>query len=103
MTNSVPKPLPSQQQHRYFKVPFLRPSDDNEKAEKTRGWWYAHFDGSWIARQLELHPNQPPLLLYAGKYIAVQTRTVNKNKKLILIVHASITASVLQDYVVLCM
>lgn len=54
-------------QHRFFKVPFLRPSSEDQ-ADKTRGWWYAHFDGHWIARQLELHPNQPPLLLYAGQF-----------------------------------
>ena len=53
--------------HRYFRVPFLRPSSDDQ-LNKTRGWWYAHFDGPWIARQLELHPQQHPLLLYAGKY-----------------------------------
>ena len=62
----MPTPAPNQQ-HRYFKVPFLRPSDNDDKSGKTRGWWYAHFDGNWIARQLELHPNQPPLLLYAGE------------------------------------
>jgi hypothetical protein len=20
-----------------------------------KGWWYAHFDGDWIGRQMELH------------------------------------------------
>lgn len=64
----MPTPTPNTQ-HRYFKVPFLRPSDNDDKSEKTRGWWYAHFDGNWIARQLELHPNQSPLLLYAGNQI----------------------------------
>ena len=28
---------------------------------------YAHFDGQWIARQMELHPGQPALLLVAGE------------------------------------
>ena len=32
-----------------------------------KGWWYAHFDGDWIARQMELHPDRPPVLLVAGK------------------------------------
>jgi hypothetical protein len=32
-----------------------------------KGWWYAHFDGEWIARQMELHPDRPPILLIAGK------------------------------------
>lgn len=28
---------------------------------------YAHFDGQWIARQMELHPGRPALLLVAGE------------------------------------
>lgn len=28
---------------------------------------YAHFDGQWIARQMELHPGQSALLLVAGE------------------------------------
>merc|ERR1711935_790845 len=36
--------------------------------KKTKkGWWYAHFDGQWIARQMELHPEKPPVLLLAGR------------------------------------
>lgn len=31
-----------------------------------RGLWYAHFDGQWIARQMELHADKPPILLVAG-------------------------------------
>jgi len=30
------------------------------------GYWYAHFDGQWIARQLELHPDKVPVLLLSG-------------------------------------
>ena len=36
---------------RYFRLPFTRPNSDG-----ARGWWFAHFDGDWIARQMELHP-----------------------------------------------
>lgn len=32
----------------------------------NRGWWYAHFDGSYVARQMELHAEKPPILLIAG-------------------------------------
>ena len=51
---------------RYFSVPFAKPSDQYryEEYQKT-GWWYAHFDGDWVARQIELHPNGA-LLLVAG-------------------------------------
>lgn len=45
---------PSEQ--RYFRVPFTRQA----------GWWCGHFDGKWIARQMELYPNKPPILLVAG-------------------------------------
>lgn len=31
-----------------------------------RGWWYAHFDGQYVARQMELHADKPPILLVAG-------------------------------------
>ena len=50
---------------RYFRVPFLRPVP--EQLNKNRGWWYAHFKGRWIVRQLEIYPNTAPLLLIAGK------------------------------------
>ena len=55
-----------QQAQRYFRVPFIRPSE-HDRLNRRKGWWYAHFDGQWIARQLELHPDKEPLLLVAGK------------------------------------
>lgn len=48
---------------RYFKIPFQRPGGDPNK----RGWWYAHFDGQYVARQMELHPDKQAILLVAGK------------------------------------
>lgn len=50
---------------RYFRIPFQRPGGDQSK----RGWWYAHFDGQYVARQMELHPDKPPILLVAGEEI----------------------------------
>ena len=44
----------------------MRPSATNANV-KQKGWWYAHFDGQWIARQMELHPDKVPVLLVAGK------------------------------------
>ena len=38
------------------------------------GWWYAHFDGQWIARQLEYHPDKVPVLLLAGNQRVLPTR-----------------------------
>ena len=42
---------------RYFRLPFVRPNS----SDSARGWWYAHFDGDWIARQMELHPGMFPI------------------------------------------
>ena len=60
-------------QQRFFRIPFVKPSDehrddddDEEHVAKKKGWWYAHFDGRWIARQMELYVNKPPVLLVAG-------------------------------------
>lgn len=50
---------------RYFRIPFVRPSNDPNDNTK-RGWWYAHFDGQYVARQMELHADKPPILLVAG-------------------------------------
>uniref|UniRef100_A0A8C1CW17 Unconventional myosin-VI n=1 Tax=Cyprinus carpio carpio TaxID=630221 RepID=A0A8C1CW17_CYPCA len=68
-------PVPAQQQEiavnrqqRYFRIPFIRPADQyKDPQNKKKGWWYAHFDGPWIARQMELHPDKQPILLVAGK------------------------------------
>lgn len=52
--------LPPRRPQRYFRVPFMRRSNQ-------QGWWFAHFDGQWIARQMELHHGKPALLLVAGE------------------------------------
>uniref|UniRef100_A0A8C5LC46 Unconventional myosin-VI n=1 Tax=Jaculus jaculus TaxID=51337 RepID=A0A8C5LC46_JACJA len=78
--NSSPQQNPSAQlparqqeievnrQQRFFRIPFIRPADQyKDPQSKKKGWWYAHFDGPWIARQMELHPDKPPILLVAGK------------------------------------
>uniref|UniRef100_A0A3Q2CIV2 Unconventional myosin-VI n=1 Tax=Cyprinodon variegatus TaxID=28743 RepID=A0A3Q2CIV2_CYPVA len=74
--HNLAPPIPARQhdvamnrQQRYFRIPFIRPGDqykDPQKPQK-KGWWYAHFDGPWIARQMELHPEKQPILLVAGK------------------------------------
>jgi myosin-6 len=47
---------------RFFRIPFVRPS----LVSGQKGWWFAHFEGQWIARQMELHPEKPAILLVAG-------------------------------------
>uniref|UniRef100_H3CZD5 Unconventional myosin-VI n=1 Tax=Tetraodon nigroviridis TaxID=99883 RepID=H3CZD5_TETNG len=71
--NAAP-PIPARQyeaamnrQQRYFRIPFIRPSEQFNAQNRKKGWWYAHFDGPWIARQMELHPDKHPVLLVAGK------------------------------------
>jgi len=63
----VKKPKTERPQ-RFFRIPFIRPGETGEKdGVKKKGWWFAHFDGQWIARQMELHPDKDPVLLVAGK------------------------------------
>jgi len=63
---------------RYFRIPFAKPTEtiNNQENQNNpispshqtpKGWWYAHFDGEWIARQMEILPDQKPVLLVAGK------------------------------------
>ncbi|XP_043075150.1 myosin VIa isoform X1 [Puntigrus tetrazona] len=72
--NPVVPAVPRQQeivlnrQQRFFRIPFIRPGDQyKDPQNKKKGWWYAHFDGPWIARQMELHPDKHPIVLVAGK------------------------------------
>ena len=62
---------PSGSSQRYFRIPFVRPDGSAAAASPAqqagRGWWYAHFDGQWIGRQMELHEGRAPILLLAGK------------------------------------
>lgn len=74
--NLLSPPVPARQleaamsrQQRFFRIPFVRPGEQyKEPHGKKKGWWYAHFDGPWIARQMELHPDKQPILLVAGQY-----------------------------------
>merc|ERR1712216_454743 len=71
-TARSPAPAPKKKKkantrpQRYFRIPFIRPGDKGS-ANAKKGWWFAHFDGQWIARQMELHPEKSPVLLKAGK------------------------------------
>ncbi|XP_046847293.1 LOW QUALITY PROTEIN: unconventional myosin-VI-like [Xenia sp. Carnegie-2017] len=59
--------LPPRRPQRYFRVPFVKPGDEYRESDfKKRGFWFAHFDGQWIARQLEMHPNGVNVVLVAG-------------------------------------
>ncbi|ELT99775.1 hypothetical protein CAPTEDRAFT_154601 [Capitella teleta] len=62
-----PDKASQQAQQRYFRIPFVRPADQHRDEQfKKKGWWYAHFDGKWIARQMELHPDKQPVVLVSG-------------------------------------
>jgi len=67
------KALVNMSSQRYFRIPFVRGAMSNSSAGgndsttgSKRGWWYAHFDGQYVARQMELHPDKPAILLVAG-------------------------------------
>lgn len=55
-----PQMLSEENRQRYFRIPF-------RKDGSSSGLWFAHFDGQYIARQMELHPGRPPVLLIAGR------------------------------------
>ncbi|VDO63910.1 unnamed protein product [Heligmosomoides polygyrus] len=85
----APQVNPALVMQRYFKVPFSRPADiyknniNNNNINNNNGnhfagiitdsraiqngLWYAHFNGQWIQRQIEMHPNKTPVLLVAGR------------------------------------
>ncbi len=63
--NSPSKKSGSKEQ-RFFRIPFARPSDQLREKNYKKGWWYSHFDGKWIARQMEIYDDKPPVLLIAG-------------------------------------
>jgi myosin-6 len=69
-----PSPTPPGQdgaaQQRYFRIPFT-------KDGQNKGLWYSHFDGQYIARQMEIHPGKPPVLLVAGEYVHVDVTGVS--------------------------
>ena len=52
-------------EQRFFRLPFVRQTGEE------KGLWYAHFDGRWIARQMEIHPTREPILLLSGKLISM--------------------------------
>eukprot|EP00096_Caligus_rogercresseyi_P001057 TRINITY_DN1165_c0_g1_i1.p1 TRINITY_DN1165_c0_g1~~TRINITY_DN1165_c0_g1_i1.p1 ORF type:complete len:1290 (+),score=487.80 TRINITY_DN1165_c0_g1_i1:159-4028(+) len=59
--SSNTSPPNNSSKQRYFRIPFVRPDTG------SKGWWYAHFDGDWIGRQIEIHPEKGPVLLVSGK------------------------------------
>lgn len=67
---SAPKPPKKKKDarpQRFFRIPFVRPDQKEKGKGGKKGWWFAHFDGQWIARQMELHPDKAAVLLTAGK------------------------------------
>lgn len=51
---------------RFFKIPFARPADEYRDGGHHQGMWYAHFDGNFIARQMEIYPDRPAIMMLAG-------------------------------------
>ncbi|KAL3188050.1 hypothetical protein MRX96_004280 [Rhipicephalus microplus] len=66
-----PQMLSEENRQRYFRIPF-------RKDGSSSGLWFAHFDGQYIARQMELHPGRPPFCLSLDVMIC---RCVNSSLK----------------------
>jgi myosin VI len=68
----------TQNEQRFFRIQYSKPSDKmrSEKdysnklipfvKSKKQGFWYVHFDGDYVARQMEIYDNKEPVLLSAG-------------------------------------
>lgn len=83
-------------QQRYFRIPFIRPADQyKDPQNKKKGWWYAHFDGPWIARQMELHPDKQPIVLVAGESADFAfghiLETISKKKNIFISLYFCVT------------
>lgn len=65
-SKSSPSKKSGSKEQRFFRIPFARPSDQMREKNHKKGWWYSHFDGKWIARQMEIYDDKPPVLLIAG-------------------------------------
>jgi len=69
--NTKVQPIIPTSSQRFFRIPFVRSNTPTRTpgsgGDQHRGWWYAHFDGQYVARQMELHPDKPAILLNAGK------------------------------------
>merc|ERR1712192_53387 len=58
-----PKKMTRSTAQRFFRIPLIKPGS----GERATGWWFSHFDGDWIGRQMELHRGKEAVLLVAGK------------------------------------
>lgn len=68
---------------RYFKVPYNSSADllpGHPAMSQTSGLWYAHFDGQYVVRQMEIHPNKLPILMVTGRKIAFDKSSFNSQK-----------------------
>lgn len=58
-------------EQRYFRLEIpninMELNQQGSTEEPSPGRWYAHFDGDWIGRQMELYSDREPLLSVAGK------------------------------------
>ena len=91
---AVRKPIIAASQHRFFRIPFVRPEagggglvtaaggegdgagdvpgrHSDPARQNERGWWYAHFDGEWIGRQMELHEGRLHISLIDGFLVLI--------------------------------
>ena len=61
--STAPSRMSTSTTQRFFRIPFVKPG----ATDRSKGWWFAHFDGEWIGRQMEVHPGREAVLLVAGR------------------------------------
>ena len=82
-SGTAPAAAKSSNRQRFFRVPFN--PHGSAAGNSPLGWWYAHFDGEYVKRQMELYPNKDPVLLIRGnlghfqKYFKYRNRLLGKN------------------------
>lgn len=60
----------SSDEQRYFVVQFTKTAiegDVNVFSKDKKGYWYIHFDGQRVAKQIEWNPDKPPTVMIAGR------------------------------------
>ena len=61
------KPIDHKQ--RYFRAPLaLRKHRESGTASAEKGYWFCHFDGEFIVREIELRPRVTTIVYVAGMF-----------------------------------
>jgi myosin-6 len=87
---------PEDPNERYFRIPYTRPQDKGKK-DRVKGTWYAHFSNQKVKRQLEVHPQQKPVVLVVEKNASEMCDLSLKESGLVEKPNAEIPRSVFEE------